>query len=105
MWDLLIVGFNSDACIKRLKGNTRPINAEQDRIAQLCSLECVDFVVVFDMDTPRELIAKIRPDVLVKGADYAGKEVVGSEFSKEVRLIEFIEGKSTTHLIQKIKES
>ena len=103
--DLLIVGLNSDASIKRLKGNTRPINAEQDRIAQLCSLECVDFVVVFDMDTPRELIAKIRPDVLVKGADYAGKEVVGSEFSKEVRLIEFIEGKSTTHLIQKIKES
>ena len=103
--DLLIVGLNSDASIKRLKGNTRPINTQQDRIAQLCGLECVDFVVVFDEDTPIELIAKICPDVLTKGADYIGKKVVGSEFSKEVRLIEFIEGKSTTRLIQKIKES
>lgn len=103
--DLLIVGLNSDHSIKRLKGNARPINCQSDRIAQLCALECVDFVVMFDTDTPEELIEKIRPDVLVKGADYANKEVVGANFSKEVRLIDFIEGKSTTALIQKIKES
>ncbi|MCI5968847.1 D-glycero-beta-D-manno-heptose-7-phosphate kinase [Helicobacter sp.] len=101
--DLLIVGLNNDASIKRLKGNARPVNCQRDRIAQLCALECVDFVVVFDTDTPEELIAKIRPDVLVKGADYKNKEVVGAKFSKEVRLIDFVEGKSTTNLIQKIK--
>lgn len=103
--DLLIVGLNSDASIKRLKGQSRPINQEHDRIAMLCALECVDFVIVFDEDTPLDLIAKIRPNILVKGADYQGKEVVGSEFSEAVRLIEFVEGKSTTQLIQKIKES
>lgn len=103
--DLLIVGLNSDASVKRLKGASRPINEEKDRIAMLCALECVDFVVVFSEETPQELIAKIRPHILVKGADYANKEVVGREFSEEVRLIEFIEGKSTSQLIQKIKES
>ncbi|TLD81236.1 D-glycero-beta-D-manno-heptose-7-phosphate kinase [Helicobacter sp. MIT 11-5569] len=103
--DLLIIGLNSDSSIKGLKGESRPINAQQDRIAQLCALECVDFVIVFEEQTPKDLIAKIRPDVLVKGADYEGKEVVGSAFSKEVRLIDFIKGKSTTTLIQKIKES
>lgn len=103
--DLLIVGLNSDSSIKNLKGKSRPINAQKDRIAQLCALECVDFVVMFDTQTPEELIAKICPDVLVKGADYAGKEVVGANFSKEVHLIDFVEGKSTTRLIQKIKES
>lgn len=103
--DLLIVGLNSDSSITQLKGTSRPINEEKDRIAMLCALECVDFVVVFSEETPRELIAKIRPHILVKGADYANKEVVGREFSEEVRLIEFIEGKSTSQLIQKIKES
>lgn len=103
--DLLIIGLNSDASVKRLKGISRPMNEEKDRIAMLCALECVDFVVVFEEETPRELIAKIRPNVLVKGADYQGKEVVGSEFSDEVCLLEFIEGKSTSQLIQKIKES
>lgn len=103
--DLLIVGLNSNSSITQLKGTSRPINEEKDRIAMLCALECVDFVVVFSEETPRELIAKISPHILVKGADYANKEVVGREFSEEVRLIEFIEGKSTSQLIQKIKES
>ncbi|PZT47431.1 bifunctional heptose 7-phosphate kinase/heptose 1-phosphate adenyltransferase [Helicobacter valdiviensis] len=101
--DLLIVGLNSDDSIKRLKGNERPINLQEDRIALLSALECVDFVIVFNEDTPRELVAKIKPDVLVKGADYEGKVVVGSEFAKEVCLIEFQEGRSTTNLIEKIK--
>ncbi len=103
--DLLIVGLNSDDSIRRLKGNSRPINCEQDRIALLCALECVDFVVVFNEDTPQDLISKICPNILVKGADYEGKEVIGSEFSDAVRLIEFVKGKSTSQLIQKIKES
>ena len=103
--DLLIVGLNSDDSIRRLKGASRPINNQKDRIAMLCALECVDFVVIFNEDTPRELIAKIRPNLLVKGADYKDKEVVGREFSEEVQLIEFLEGKSTSQLIQRIKES
>lgn len=103
--DLLIVGLNSDDSIKRLKGSSRPINCEHDRIAMLCALESVDFVIVFDEDTPYALVEKIRPNSLVKGADYKDKEVVGSEFSDEVRLIEFVDGKSTSQLIQKIKES
>lgn len=101
--DLLIVGLNSDSSITALKGDLRPINVQKDRIAALCALECVDFVVVFGAQTPLELIQKIRPDILVKGADYKDKEIIGREFSKEVRLIDFIEGKSTTHLIEKIQ--
>ncbi len=103
--DLLIVGLNSDESVKRLKGPSRPINSEEDRIAALCALECVDFVIVFNEETPEKLIQKIAPDVLVKGADYAGKEIAGSAFSKEVRLIDFVENKSTTNLIEKIKGS
>ena len=103
--DLLIVGLNSDSSIKRLKGSDRPINSQSDRIAQLCALECVDFVVVFDTDTPEQLIEKIRPDVLAKGADYKNKEIAGSNFSKKVCLIDFVKGKSTTSFIQRIKNS
>ena len=65
----------------------------------------VDYVVIFDEDTPLNLITKIKPDVLVKGADYKGKEVVGSEIVKEVRLIDFVEGKSTTGIIKRIKDA
>lgn len=103
--DLLIVGLNSDSSIKRLKGSDRPINSQSDRIAQLCALECVDFVVVFDTDTPEQLIEKIRPDVLAKGADYKDKEIAGVNFSKKVCLIDFVKGKSTTSFIQRIKNS
>lgn len=101
--DLLIVGLNTDSSIKRLKGEARPINPQEDRAFVLSGLGCVDFVVLFDEDTPHALIKSIAPDVLVKGADYAGKEVVGSEFVSEVVLIDFVEGKSTTAIIQKIK--
>lgn len=102
--DLLIIGLNSDDSIKRLKGAERPINPQNDRAALLCALECVDFVLIFNEDTPLNLISQIQPDILVKGADYAGKEVVGSEFAKEVRLIDFIEGRSTSATIEKIKK-
>lgn len=102
--DMLIVGLNSDDSIKRLKGVNRPINPLEDRAYVLSALESVSFVVPFEEDTPLELISAIKPDVLVKGADYEGKEVVGSEIAKEVRLVQFIEGKSTTQIIQKAQQ-
>lgn len=101
--DMLIVGLNSDDSIKRLKGSDRPINPLDDRAYILASLESVSFVVPFEEDTPLNLISAIKPDILVKGADYEGKEVVGSEIAKEVRLVTFVEGKSTTHMIQRVR--
>lgn len=101
--DILVVGLNSDSSVKSLKGDSRPVNTEFDRAAMLCAMEFVDFVVIFDDDTPYEMIKAIGPDVLVKGADYEGKVVVGSEFAKRVELIEFVEGKSTTNIIEKIR--
>ena len=101
--DILVVGLNSDSSVRSLKGDSRPVNTEFDRAAMLCAMEFVDFVVIFDDDTPYEMIKAIGPDVLVKGADYEGKVVVGSEFAKGVELIEFVEGKSTTNIIEKIR--
>ncbi|PAF51317.1 bifunctional heptose 7-phosphate kinase/heptose 1-phosphate adenyltransferase [Helicobacter sp. 13S00401-1] len=101
--DVLVVGVNSDLSVKRLKGDTRPINSEFDRAYILASLACVDFVVIFDEDTPLKIIESLKPDVLVKGADYKGKEVVGSKVAKEVVLIDYIKDKSTTNIINKIK--
>jgi len=101
--DILIVGLNSDASVSRLKGPTRPVNIAEDRAYLLAALEAVDFVVPFSEDTPYELIKMIEPDVLVKGGDYEGKEVVGTEFAGELKLVDFVDGKSTTKTIQKIK--
>jgi D-beta-D-heptose 7-phosphate kinase/D-beta-D-heptose 1-phosphate adenosyltransferase len=100
--DVLIVGVNSDASVKRLKGESRPVNPEYDRAYLLAALDSVDFVTIFDEDTPYELIKVVEPDVLVKGGDYKGKEVVGSDIAKEVRLVDFVDGKSTTGIISKI---
>lgn len=100
--DVLIVGLNSDESVKRLKGENRPINCQDDRAYLLSALECVDYVVIFDDDTPIELIERVKPDVLVKGADYKDKEVVGSDIAGETVLIDFIDGKSTTSTIDKI---
>lgn len=101
--DVLILGLNSDASVKALKGENRPINNEEDRGYVLSALESVDFVCVFCDDTPYELIKMIGPDVLVKGGDYEGKVVVGSDIAKEVKLVQFIDGKSTTKTIAKIQ--
>lgn len=101
--DVLIVGLNSNDSIKRLKGDSRPINDEFDRMQVLKELECVDFVIMFDEDTPLNLISKIKPDILVKGTDYKDKEIVGSEIVKDVRLVEFIPNKSTSNIIKKIQ--
>ncbi len=102
MGDVLIVGLNSDASVKRLKGETRPINPQYDRAYLLAALECVDYVVIFDEDTPYELIKIVQPDILVKGGDYRYQNVVGSDIAKEVRFVDFVEGKSTTGIIKKI---
>ena len=101
--DILIVGLNSDESVSRLKGPSRPVNIAEDRAYLLAALEAVDFVVPFSSDTPFELIKLIEPDVLVKGGDYEGKVVVGTEFAKELRLVDFVDGKSTTKTIQKIQ--
>ena len=100
--DILILGLNSDDSIRRLKGESRPINNLEDRAFLIGALESIDFVVPFTQDTPYELIKLIEPNVLVKGADYEGKEVVGSDVADEVVLIDFVAGKSTTNLIEKI---
>ena len=101
--DILVVGLNSDASVKRLKGESRPVVCEDDRAYILAALGIVDYVVVFEEDTPYELIKKVVPDILTKGADYEGKEVVGSDIAKEVKLIQFVDGRSTTTTINKIR--
>ncbi len=101
--DILIVGLNSDESVSRLKGPTRPVNIAEDRAYILAALEAVDFVVPFSEDTPHDLIKMIQPDVLVKGGDYEGKAVVGTEFAGELKLVDFVDGKSTTKTIQKIQ--
>ena len=102
--DILIVGLNSDESVSRLKGPTRPVNIAEDRAYLLAALEAVDFVVPFGDDTPYELIKMVAPDVLVKGGDYEGKSVVGTEFSGELKLVDFVDGKSTTKTIEKIQQ-
>ncbi|WP_373000080.1 D-glycero-beta-D-manno-heptose-7-phosphate kinase [Sulfurimonas sp.] len=101
--DVLIVGLNSDESVSRLKGPTRPVNIAPDRAYILAALEAVDFVVPFEQDTPHDLIKMIGPDTLVKGGDYKGKDVVGTEFAGELKLVDFVNGKSTTKTIQKIQ--
>ncbi len=103
--DILIVGLNSDASVRELKGPSRPVNTEDDRAYILAALDAVDYVVKFSEETPHDLIKMIAPDVLVKGGDYEGKEVVGTEFSKTLKLVDFVNGKSTTKTIEKIQGS
>lgn len=103
--DLLVVGVNSDASVKRLKGPTRPIQNENDRAEILAALGCVDYSIIFQEDTPLELIKKIKPRTLVKGGDWKISEIVGSDFvlaqGGQVLSLQFVDGKSTTKIIQK----
>lgn len=103
--DLLVVGLNSNESVKRLKGDERPINSQFHRACLLAALYFVDFVVVFDEDTPYELIKALKPDILVKGADYEGKEVVGANLVQRLELIDFEEGFSTSKIIKNIKDT
>ena len=102
--DVLILGLNSDRSVKALKGSDRPINLQMDRAYILAALEAVDYVVIFDEDTPYNLIEAIKPKTLVKGADYEGKEVVGQDIAEELILVEFVEGKSSSKTIKKIQQ-
>jgi len=97
------VGLNSDLSVSRIKGNGRPINTEQDRKRMLLNLRSVSEVVIFDEDTPLELIKHLKPDVIVKGGDYLANQVIGSELA-EVRIFKFIEGYSSTLTIKKINQ-
>ena len=101
--DILLVAINSDRSVRNLKGPDRPINSEKDRALMLEALSFVDFVLIFDEDDPKELLSKIRPDILVKGADYQKEEVLGQEFAKELVLMPFKEGYSSSKLISKIR--
>lgn len=104
--DVLVVGLNSDASIKRLKGRKRPILNDRERAVILAALEAVDYVTVFDEDTPRALILLLRPDILVKGGDWRTETVVGKEdveaWGGEVVLIPYQPGTSTTHIIERV---
>jgi len=104
--DALVVGLNSDASVRRLKGPDRPVNPAEDRALVLAGIGCVDAVCVFDEDTPRELIAALLPDVLVKGADYRIEDVVGraevEAAGGTVRTVPLRPGRSTTSTIERI---
>lgn len=98
----LIIGLNSDDSVKRLKGETRPIVSEQDRAALLSALDCVDGVVLFEEDTPADLLAYLRPNILVKGGDYKKEDIVGRESVDEVEVLSFKDGYSTSDIVNKI---
>ncbi len=105
--DVVVVGLNSDSSVRQLKGPGRPVNNQHDRAAVLAALECVDYVTIFDEPDPLRLVQQVRPDVLVKGQDWAEKGVIGREFVESyggrVELAKLVEGKSSTATIEKLK--
>jgi len=107
--DILIIGLNDDASVQRLKGAGRPLNPLEDRACLLAALKPVDLVVPFSEDTPLALILSLRPDVLVKGGDYAPDDIVGAHevrsWGGSVRTIPFIDGHSTTSLIRRVRQA
>jgi rfaE bifunctional protein nucleotidyltransferase chain/domain len=107
--DVLVVGVNGDASVRRLKGEGRPVQRQGDRAYLLASLASVAYVVVFGEDTPERLIRDVNPHVLVKGADWKGKEIAGGAFVRsgggEVRFLPFLAGRSTTSIIEKARRA
>ncbi|MFO7656840.1 MAG: D-glycero-beta-D-manno-heptose 1-phosphate adenylyltransferase [Bacteroidales bacterium] len=105
--DILFIGLNTDDSVKRLKGDNRPLQDEDTRALILAALKFVDYISLFNEDTPYELIKKVQPHVLVKGSDYKPEEIVGYDIVKakggEVKTIDFVEGFSSTSLIKKMK--
>jgi len=99
--DALIVGLNSDASVRRIKGPERPVNGQKDRAIVLASLEAVDRIVIFGEDTPLKLLSAVRPDVLIKGADYRKDQIIGREYAAKVVRIPLVKGKSTTSIIKR----
>ena len=106
--DVLVVGLNSDASVKELKGPERPVNSELDRKYVLENLKAVDFVAIFGEQTPLRLIQEVKPDILVKGGDWKPEQIVGSDFvisnGGQVLSLNFVDGYSTTNIIQKINQ-
>ena len=106
--DYSIILLNSDKSVRSIKGPTRPINKEQDRAEILCALSCVDYVVLFDEDSPKNLLDEIKPDVYTKGADYTMETLPEADIMKKngtrVEFISFVEGKSTTSIVEKINK-
>lgn len=106
--DLLILGLNSDASVRRLKGEKRPLISEDERAHILAALDCIDYVVLFDQDTPLELITALKPHILAKGGDYTADAVVGKDvveaYGGRVELVSFVDGKSTTNIIERVLE-
>jgi D-beta-D-heptose 7-phosphate kinase/D-beta-D-heptose 1-phosphate adenosyltransferase len=107
--DIVVLGLNSDRSVREIKGPERPINNQHDRAAVLAAMECIDYITIFDEPDPLELIKQVRPDILVKGADWADKGVVGREFVESyggrVELAALVDGKSSTSTIEKLKQS
>ena len=107
--DVLVVGLNSDKSVKSIKGNSRPIYNENMRAEMLLSLKSVDYVIIFDTDTPVKLIEKIKPSILVKGSDYKREEIVGAEtvkkYNGEIVIFDRISNISTSNIIQTIKNT
>ena len=108
MGDLLVVGLNSDESVRRLKGPERPVNDERSRAILLAALEAVDYVTLFEEDTPYDLICQVKPDILVKGGDYAIDNIAGADFVRQhggqVCTIPLVEGFSTTSIIDHVKQ-
>jgi rfaE bifunctional protein nucleotidyltransferase chain/domain len=106
--DVLVVGLNTDDSVHRLKGPGRPVTAEHDRAIVLAGLACVDAITFFEEDTPRELIAALLPDLLVKGGDYRPEDIVGAEEVKaaggRVVVLPYVSGRSTTQILQRIEQ-
>lgn len=101
--DILIVGLNSDQSVKKLKGSMRPILPQRDRARLIAALEMVDYVVIFNEDTPYELLSQIKPDILVKGSDYIFNEIVGRDVVKVVKTVPLVQGKSSSRIIAAIR--
>jgi D-beta-D-heptose 7-phosphate kinase/D-beta-D-heptose 1-phosphate adenosyltransferase len=105
--DVLVVGINSDASVRRLKGPGRPINGLEDRLSVLAALSCIDFIVPFDEATPEALIRELQPDIFVKGGDYTlgmlPEAAVVEEFGGEVRILPYVDERSTTAIIDRIR--
>ena len=106
--DYMVVLLNSDKSVRSIKGEGRPVNTEDDRAEILCALNCVDYVVLFDEDSPRELLDEIKPDVYTKGADYTMETLPEADIMRKngtrVEFIDFVQGKSTTETIRKINK-
>ena len=102
--DMLVIGLNSDYSIKKLKGNSRPINNIDERSELLINLDCVDYIIIFSDNTPYNILSILKPNILVKGGDYIKENIIGTEFVDDIILFNFINGKSSTNVIKQINQ-